>query len=82
MWVRLRPWVFGIGKQGGGAMGQRQTFGLPGLEAGRAQQLQQLALAQARVKLPVRAGRQRAADGALCLTANKACSKRSVTPAL
>jgi hypothetical protein len=63
-------------------MGQRQTFGLPGLEAGRAQQLQQLALAQARVKLPVGAGDRGQLMALLCLTANKACSKRSVTPAL
>ncbi len=53
--------VLGIAEQrGAGGVGQWQVFGFPGFEAGSAQQLQQLALAQPRIKLPVGAGGERA----------------------
>ena len=60
--------VLGIAEQrSAGSMGQRQVFSLPGLEAGCAQQLQQLALTQSRIKLPVRAWRQGAGHSAAVL---------------
>ena len=75
--------VLGIGQQpGGGGVGLAQPVRAPGLQAGGAQVLQQLALAQGTVKLPVGPQGSWAGEGAALAQHLQHCSKRSVTPAL
>jgi hypothetical protein len=75
--------VLGVLQQrGGGGVGLGQVLRAPGLQAGGAQVLQQLALAQRAVELPVGPRAMGQVKAPPWRSTCSCCSKRSVTPAL